>query len=77
MQANLYVQSFSDISYIPIHISNNILFVILFKLGLNRLHIIETVMPLNKADKHNPVINLRENFDYKFYFSQVTILIGS
>ena len=47
-----------------------------FKLRLDWLHIVKSVMALNKADKHDLVIHLRKNFDDKLDLSQIAIFIG-
>ncbi len=47
-----------------------------FKLRLNWLHIIKSIMALNKSDEHDFVIDLREHFDNQLDLSQIPIFIS-
>jgi hypothetical protein len=77
MQSHLSIKTLSYISDVSFFITNNILSVIPLIFIFGRLHVFEANRSFDEAHKNNLLVNLRESFNLKSHFSEISITCAS
>lgn len=77
MQPYLKVQALGYVRNIAFDICHHVLLFVFFKLGLDWLHVFESIMSLYETDKYDFLIYLGEHFNDKFNFLEVPFLVLS
>jgi hypothetical protein len=73
MQAHLSIEPLSYISDISFFITNDVLSVIPLIFIFGRFHVFEANRSFDEAHKNNLLIDLRESFNLKGHFSEISI----
>jgi hypothetical protein len=77
MQAHLSIETLSNISDVSFFITNDVLSVVPLIFIFGRLHVFEANRSFYKAHKNYLLIDLREGFNLKGHFSEISIACAS